>query len=452
METLRRKLLVKYPFFGSITAGAEIIADPGIETSATDGRRIYYNPDYMDTLSENERLFVLAHEVCHIAFDHVFRSAGKDASLWDLATDAVVNAFLEEDGLTPAPGAIDLPEALQYDAEELYRMLLGDMSGDAERRGSYEKTETEKEQEKNRRVQKSPGGFRSDGSGDRTGKRTGDRNRKAAGDSETLMEKAKRRVGHDSHELWDAAVRKRQEQESDSDFGDETEGGKEAVQNCVQLGEKEAFRENELERRQQLDELRRSLAGASGGFGIGEAVTERSRMPVGRARPLFEWRKLLKEAVKHQVEWSYENAEIEEGVVRARLEETPWPETEIVLDTSGSINEVLLRNFLRECKNILMLSKLRVGCFDVRFYGFHEIREESELEELKFPGGGGTDYNAAVGAFTGRVENKIIFTDGRARMPAKSCDALWIVYGSMKIDPGGGTVLYVDENRLTELR
>jgi Uncharacterized protein conserved in bacteria len=363
VEALRRRLRVKYPFFGSITAAAELIADPEIATSATDGRRIYYNPDYMAALSEEERLFVLAHEVCHIAFDHVFRSAGKDPSLWDLATDAVVNAFLEEDGLSPVPGAIDLPEALQYDAEELYSMLQSSRHGNPDRRRPSD--ESEKEQDSSRRVQKSPGGSRSKGS--REG--TGNRSREAGGEQGGLSEKKKRSTGHDSHELWEAAAKQRREQSELSDGADEAEGDREAVRNCVQLGEKEAFRENELERTAD-GRTARSLAGASGGYGNGEAVTERSRVSVGRARPVFEWRRILKEAIKHQVEWSYENAEIEEGVVCARLEETPWPETEVVLDTSGSIDEVLLRNFLRECKNILMLSKLQVGCFDVKFTAF----------------------------------------------------------------------------------
>ena len=61
------------------------------------------------------------------------------------------------------------------------------------------------------------------------------------------------------------------------------------------------------------------------------------------AKALIDWRKLLKEAVKLDVDWSYRNAFIEEGVVNANLEEMPYPETEIVLDTSGSVNEILLK-------------------------------------------------------------------------------------------------------------
>ena len=63
------------------------------------------------------------------------------------------------------------------------------------------------------------------------------------------------------------------------------------------------------------------------------------------------------------------------------------PETEIVLDTSWSIDDNLLRNFLRECKNILKFSRLKAGCFDTLFYGFQEIRTEEDIDNMVFLGG-----------------------------------------------------------------
>ena len=133
------------------------------------------------------------------------------------------------------------------------------------------------------------------------------------------------------------------------------------------------------------------------------------------------------------------------------LEEMPMPETEIVLDTSGSVNEKLLRNFLRECKNIIKTSKVKVGCFDTKFYGFHEIRREKDIDTMRFQGGGGTDFDAAVNAFSRRVENKIIFTDGEADMPAKTIDAIWIVFGNRKINPKGGKVINITNEQLRKL-
>ena len=159
---------------------------------------------------------------------------------------------------------------------------------------------------------------------------------------------------------------------------------------------------------------------------------------------------MLKETVKYDVDWSYQNASIEDGVVTPHLEEIPCPETEIpcpeteiLLDTSGSIDEKLLRNFLRECKHILQSSKVKVGCFDTKFYGFTEVRNVTDIDQLIFHGDGGTDFDAAVNAFSKRVENKIIFTDGYASMPKNSLDAIWVVFGE-KINPLGGKVIYID--------
>ena len=66
---------------------------------------------------------------------------------------------------------------------------------------------------------------------------------------------------------------------------------------------------------------------------------------------------------------------------------------------------------------------------------------------MKFEGYGGTDFNVAVNAFTKRVENKIIFTDGYAEMPSMPLNAIWIVFGNRKIYPNGGKVIYIDEKQ-----
>ena len=79
---------------------------------------------------------------------------------------------------------------------------------------------------------------------------------------------------------------------------------------------------------------------------------------------------------------------------------------------------------------------------DTRFYGFQEIRTEDDIQKLELRGAGGTDFHAAISAFTGDAENRIIFTDGFAEMPEQRCDAIWVVYGSTTIHPPGGRVIY----------
>ena len=70
---------------------------------------------------------------------------------------------------------------------------------------------------------------------------------------------------------------------------------------------------------------------------------------------------------------------------------------------------------------------------------------------MRFDGGGGTDFDVAVGAFSRRVENKIIFTDGEASMPDMSLDAIWIVFGGERINPKGGKVINITPEQLDRL-
>ena len=124
IAALKRKILVKYPFFGSVVASVCYKENKDIPTAGTDGETIYYNPEYLDGLSVEEQTFIFAHEVCHIAFNHILRSEGKNPELWNIATDGVINQFLKRDGLKMAPGGVDMAEAINYDAEQLYEKLL----------------------------------------------------------------------------------------------------------------------------------------------------------------------------------------------------------------------------------------------------------------------------------------------------------------------------------------
>ena len=371
---LKNKMLVKYPFFGTIIASVHYVEDENIKTAETDGKMIYYNPFFLEKLEPLQQTFVLAHEVCHIAFNHISRSFGKDMDTWNIATDAVINQFLKRDGLEMTNGAINIPQAINYDAEQLYEKLLKD--------------------------------------------------------------KTIKKHGHDTHSMWVKVANKDKQNNNQS--------------NNQNISEKEAFKKNLEEKKKILEEFKKSIINDATNRGTTTNSITRRIDDIGITKPLIDWRYVLKETIKYEVDYSYKNATIEDGVVTANLEELPIAEVEIVLDTSGSINEDLLKNFLRECKNILMHSKLKIGCFDTKFYGFNEIKCEKDIDEMKFIGGGGTDFNVAVRAFTRCVANKIIFTDGEAPVPNISCDAIWLVFSNKTINPKGGKVIYINKEELIQ--
>ena len=530
INSLKRKMLVKYPFFGSVIANVDYKETTNIPTACTDGKIIYYNPEFITKLSKDEQIFLLAHEVCHIAFNHILRSEGKDARLWNIATDAVINQFLKRDGLKMIEGVVDMADAINYDAEQLYEKLLKEQKEkEQEQKNKQQDNNNQKgngqSNEQQSQNQQQGGGQSSEQQGqsnsggqdnemqpdpqpqqdnnpsgsqggskeqdketqeqNQNGQSTSNDNGSQGGSSGSQDNEEKNNdVGHDTHKMWEEAVKKHKEEmkqkeqnqgsgsssendeekdKTDSSKNDDSEKDKEKEkeeklqqkqEELSERGEKEVFDKNKDLRKSLLEELRDAIADkvyhAPGSTTKGETRKVGDLSTKGY-QPLIDWRYLLKEACQRDVDWSYRNAEIEDGVLSPRLEEQPSPETEIVLDTSGSIDETLLRNFLKECKVIFQQSKVKVGCFDTKFYGFEEIRNEEDIDKMKFKGFGGTDFDVAVNAFTGRTENKIIFTDGEAHMPKKAVDAIWIVFGNVKIKPVGGRVIYIDSEQLRRL-
>ena len=465
--SLKRKMLVKYPFFGSVVAGVDYIENKSIGTAGTDGKTVYYNSDFLEGLSAEEQTFIFAHEICHIAFNHILRSQGKDARLWNIATDAVINQFLKRDKLPMPKGGVDIAEAINYDAEELYEKLL---------------------QEKEQREENGKGNSKSQQSGNQNSSSSNSQNQgqQSYGNNESIYSEenskgqekesqeqksegssddSKKDVGHDTHSMWEDAVKKHKEEQkeldkeeslldklSQNDKKTKDKSGLEKKQEKLEkIGEKDVFKKNLEEKKRQLEELKKAIAKEASQAGTTTNSDIITVQNIGTAKPIIDWRYILRETITYDVDWSYKNAYIEDGVVYASLEEQPMPETEIVLDTSGSINNTLLKNFLRECKNILQHTKLKVGCFDTKFYGFNEIRTEEDIENMRFQGGGGTNFDTAVGAFSRRIENKIVFTDGEASMPKISIDAIWIVFGNKRINPKGGKVIYITQEELDRL-
>ena len=177
IDSIKRKLLIKYPTFGSIIANLEFQSNQDVGTAETDGKVVLYNPNFLNGLSDKEQIFLFAHEICHVAFEHIFRSEGKDQKLWNIATDAVINALLQQDGLSMVEGGVDIPEAVNYDAEEMYNKLL-------EEKKQQEQQDSQGQQEQ----QNSQG---------------------QQGEQEETDS------GHDTHSLWDKAIEERKKEQEE---------------------------------------------------------------------------------------------------------------------------------------------------------------------------------------------------------------------------------------------
>jgi len=94
--TARIALLLKAPFFGNLVTRLTLVcADEWCPTAATDGRRFYYNTEFVNMLSAKELEFLFGHELLHAVYDHIGRRTTRhDPRLSNIAQDYVVNADL----------------------------------------------------------------------------------------------------------------------------------------------------------------------------------------------------------------------------------------------------------------------------------------------------------------------------------------------------------------------
>lgn len=88
-------LLLKFPLAGLSYMGAtvEVLEDSDhrhTETVSTDGRRIFYNAEFIKSIGRRQRIFDALHEWLHIFFNHVARRGDRNGKLWNEACDYVV--------------------------------------------------------------------------------------------------------------------------------------------------------------------------------------------------------------------------------------------------------------------------------------------------------------------------------------------------------------------------
>ena len=118
----RTQLLLNHPFFGTLAIRLKLL--PGdLPTMATDGRRIVYNPQFVQQLKPAELEGVLAHEVMHCALAHHCRRGNRNPQIWNRAADYAVNPLLLGAGITLPAGVLVNAEFANLSAEEIYARL-----------------------------------------------------------------------------------------------------------------------------------------------------------------------------------------------------------------------------------------------------------------------------------------------------------------------------------------
>lgn len=178
--------------------------------------------------------------------------------------------------------------------------------------------------------------------------------------------------------------------------------------------------------------------------------------------PKMNWRELLRQQIQSTVRndytWQRPNRKaLQSGTILPGMNYAETIDIVVALDTSGSINDDMARDFLSEVKGIMDEYKeynLRIWSFDTAVYNEQMFSADGSdnILEYELKGGGGTEFNCN---WEYMKENDIVpkkfimFTDG---YPWESwgdesyCDTLFVIHGNKTIVPPFGSHAYYEES------
>lgn len=392
-------MLINHAFFGNLATRLELVdATKWCPTAATDGRRFYYNREFIKKLTRQELVFLVGHEILHCVYDHIGRRSSRDPQVWNMANDYIVNYTLVKQriGDMIKGGLFSEKYSDDLTSEEVYEIL----------------------KQNSVQIQMTID-MHLEGGGDGDGDDEGDGN------------------------------------------GEQDGNGKKTVTVSV-TGEDGPPKLTEADLNEIRNEVRAAVIGAAqqsagnvpaGIMRLIKDITE----PKMDWRELLEMQ--IKSSIRDDYTFRRLSRRTwSTGCILPGQADSETIDIEVFIDVSGSISDEMVKDFLGEVKGIMeMFPEFRLGVatFDTRVYNYKVFTQENadEIMEYQIKGGGGTAFEAV---FEFLEENDItpntmvMFTDG---YPCGSwgtegyCDSLFIIHGSESIvPPWGSYAYYTDQN------
>lgn len=118
------QLRKRSPFFGTLALFAEYRGTEVIDTAATNGHEVLFNPAFAASLSAEEFDAVLLHELLHAALRHCPRRGHREPLRWNIAADIVVNGIVRQQPGLKLPDGPVIDEKLEHlQVEEIYELV-----------------------------------------------------------------------------------------------------------------------------------------------------------------------------------------------------------------------------------------------------------------------------------------------------------------------------------------
>ncbi len=411
----RMRILMNNGFYGLLLIHMVYSIDEDCETAATDGRRIFFGPGFLDELSDSELDFIMMHEILHVVLQHCFRQGERDNEQFNIACDIVVNSNIllsnnmdqrtitlrkygESMHLAP-----DGKEGYEYTAEQVYAMLPPPPS--------------------NRKPKPALTGTLG---GDSCGKSDPDDEAKGSALGRAKQERGKL---DEFPAVWDDHTRWGMEEEDDE------------------------LRDVWVKRFEDACEVV-SIRDPSNQRGLLPLFAERIFKDL--RKPQTDWRTILNDFVQEEiVDYSFTPPD-------RRFEECPFflpdfndkddvvEDILFMIDTSGSMSDDMITAAYSEIKGAIDQydGKLKgwLGFFDAAIIEPKPFASEEEFKVIKPAGGGGTDFQIIFEYVAKHMRDKlpasiIILTDGYAPFPkeklAIGIPVLWLLNNEIVEPPWG---------------
>ncbi len=392
----KTELMFTCAFFSTILQNMITVEMPEVETMAVDGKHLFYAPEFVNSLTRDELVFVLAHEAEHNAKKHHTRRGKRDPDLWNQATDHEINLDLKEGeiGKMPKDGLCD-PRFAGLHSEEIYRILDG---------------ERQKEQQQGGKQQQQDGQGQGKGQ-PQPGNKPGDQQGK--GQSQPGGDRQGQGQGPKNHDPGRC--------------GGVLDAGK----------TKEELKKAEAE----ADMITRQAAMVAA-KNPGKMSAAMKRMVEKLLEPVIDWRPVLRRfidenATTFDYAWTRPNRRLlSMGLVLPGMIPDGVSHIVIFVDTSGSIDNEILAEFRAEINGAFgdgMIDKITVAYADTKVSSWQEFERGDDVE-LKPTGGGGTDFRDSfewVAEHAHDASCVIYFTDLYVTQFGEKphCPVLWAVHG-----------------------
>jgi predicted metal-dependent peptidase len=386
LSAARTRLILDRPFLGALVLRLPMQAakPERCKTIGTDVRALYYNPEYIGRLSLEQTQFVLAHEALHCALSHFARRQHRVRHRWDIACDLAINPLLVKDGLKPPPGVLLRSGFEGMMAEEIYPYIEDDMEDETHDEHFYSE-----EQE----------------TGGAAGQQPLDQNHSETGGANSEAE------------------------------GGQQGGGPGPL--------------SDSEREQLAVQWRQRMAGAAQqAMQAGKLGASMARLVEHLLQPQLPWRMLLARYMTAAArdDYSYQRPSRREGDAILPTLKSTQVDVFVVLDTSGSVTDVEMQEFVSEINAIKgqMRARLTLHACDAELcrngpWVFEPWEEFSMPSDVY--GRGGTSFRPVFEWLDRegcRPDLLVYFTDAEGEFPRTEpvFPVIWLVKGRGKVPWG----------------